>query len=372
MLSVMVLFSIGFLVSITLMFVLRPIALRLGLVDMPGGRKTHCGEVPVIGGLAMFFGLLVASLVGVIETGLAAPLLATSALMVVVGMLDDLFDLPPNVRLLAHTSAAATLVLATGFTVPSLGDLLGFGQIRLGILAWPFTVISAIALINAFNMLDGMDGLAGGVGVVPLAGFGLAFGLAGHWAGAAFATAILGAVLAFLIFNVPAGFNRGVLAFMGDAGSTLLGFLLAGLGLAAVQPDVAAIQPIVMLWLMPIPIFELFVSTFRRLFHGRSPLRADRGHFHHALLKAGVPVRTIFFMYLAVSILLAGIGLAGAAAGVGEPVLFFGFLVAGALWVAGVHNAHVVTGLLSAGSVRRELPPDVAPVSVPQAQSDAS
>ena len=363
MLSALTLFAIGFLVSITLMFVLRPIALRIGLVDMPGGRKTHSGEVPVIGGLAMFSALLVASLAGVIETGLAAPLLAASGLMVLVGMLDDLFDLPPNVRLLAHIAAAATLVLATGLTVSSLGDLLGLGEIRLRFLAWPFTVVAAIALINAFNMLDGMDGLAGGVGLVALAGFAWAFAQAGHWPASAFSTAILGAVLAFLIFNVPAGFNRGVLAFMGDAGSTLLGFLLAGLGLAAVQPNPHAMDPIVMLWLMPIPIFELFVSTFRRLFKGRSPLRADRGHFHHALLKAGFSVRAIFVTYLVVSILMALTGLVGSAHGIGEPALFFGFVAAGTIWILTVRNAQAIAALLPRHLQRGLTPGSVAPVA---------
>ena len=286
--SQLVLFSIGFLVSVTLMFVLRPIALRVGLVDSPGGRKMHSGEIPVIGGLAMFSGLLVAAMAGVIQTSLAAPLLAASGLMVVVGLLDDVFDLPPNVRLLAHIAAAATLVLATGYTVTGLGDLVGLGDIRLGPLAWPFTVVAAIALINAFNMLDGMDGLAGGVGLVALAGLAIAFAQAGHLPAAAISAAVLGTVAAFLVFNVPAGFNRGVLAFMGDSGSTLLGFLVAGLGLAGVQPDRQAFAPVLLLWLVPIPICGLFVSTFRRLFRGRSPAQGRSRPFSSRVACRGI------------------------------------------------------------------------------------
>ena len=346
MTSQMVLFSIGFLVSVTLMFVLRPIALRVGLVDSPGGRKTHKGEIPVIGGVAMFSGLFVAAMAGVIQTSLAAPLLAASGLMVVVGLLDDVFDLPPNVRLLAHVAAAATLVLATGYTVTGLGDLFGIGDIRLGLFAWPFTVIAAIALINAFNMLDGMDGLAGGVGLVALAGLATAFAQAGQLPAAAIAAAMLGAVLAFLVFNVPVRFNRSVLAFMGDSGSTLLGFLLAGLGLAAVQPDRQALDPVLLLWLMPIPIFELFVSTFRRLFRGRSPLRADRGHFHHALLAAGFSVHAIFLTYVVVSAACAAIGLFGAARGVRDSTLFLGFAGAVIAWALLLQNARRIAAVL--------------------------
>ena len=272
--------------------------------------------------------------------------------MVVVGLLDDVFDLPPNVRLLAHIAAAATLVLATGYTVTGLGDLVGLGDIRLGPLAWPFTVVAAIALINAFNMLDGMDGLAGGVGLVALAGLAIAFAQAGHLPAAAISAAVLGTVAAFLVFNVPAGFNRGVLAFMGDSGSTLLGFLVAGLGLAGVQPDRQAFAPVLLLWLVPIPICELFVSTFRRLFRGRSPLKADRGHFHHALLAAGFSVRAIFLTYLIVSVLCTAAGLIGAARGAGEAVLFVGFVGAATAWLMFLRNARRIVAILP-----RRLPP---------------
>ena len=369
MTSQVVLFSIGFLVSVTLMFVLRPIALRVGLVDSPGGRKTHSGEIPVIGGLAMFSGLFVAAMAGVIQTALAAPLLAASGLMVVVGLLDDVFDLPPNVRLLAHIAAATTLVLATGYTVTGLGDLFGLGDIRLGPFAWPFTVVSAIALINAFNMLDGMDGLAGGVGLVALAGLATAFAQAGQLPAAAIAAAMLGAVLAFLVFNVPARFNRSVLAFMGDSGSTLLGFLLAGLGLAAVQPERQALDPVLLLWLMPIPIFELFVSTFRRLFRGRSPLRADRGHFHHALLAAGFSVRAIFLTYVVVSVACAAVGLLGAARGARDSTLFLGFAGAAIAWTLLLQNARRLASVLPR-QLRRERATAVQP-PVAGASNDA-
>jgi UDP-GlcNAc:undecaprenyl-phosphate GlcNAc-1-phosphate transferase len=368
MTSQMVLFSIGFLVSVTLMFALRPIALRLGLVDSPGGRKTHSGEVPVIGGLAMFSGLLVAAMAGAIQSSLAGPLLAASGLMVVVGLLDDVFDLPPNVRLLAHIAAATTLVLATGFTVTGLGDLFGIGEIPLGPLAWPFTVVAAIALINAFNMLDGMDGLAGGVGLVALVGLAVAFAQADQLGAAAISAAMLGAVLAFLVFNVPARFNRGVLAFMGDSGSTLLGFLLAGLGLAAVQPERQALEPVLLLWLMPIPIFELFMSTFRRLFRGRSPLKADRGHFHHALLAAGFSVRAIFLTYLGVSVACAALGLVSAAYDVAAPVLFLGFMGAAAAWAILLRNARMFARFLPS-HLRRGRTSDVE-VSVARISND--
>jgi UDP-GlcNAc:undecaprenyl-phosphate GlcNAc-1-phosphate transferase len=302
---------ISFLVSISLLLVLRPLAFSIGLVDEPGGRKTHHGDVPVIGGLAMFSGLMVAAIVGQVESKVAVPLLAASSLMVLVGLLDDRYELPPNVRLLAHIAASVILVLATGFSVGSLGNLLGFGDIRLEWAAVPFTVVAAIALINAFNMLDGLDGLAGGVGLIAFGALSVLLLRAGIPDTGLVALAMTGAVFGFLIFNVPARFNRKVLTFMGDAGSTLLGFVLAGLGLFAIQPERLALSPIIVLFLMPIPVFELFISTFRRLKHGLSPMEADRGHFHHRLIDAGFPVRLIFGLYFGFSLISATIGVMG-------------------------------------------------------------
>ena len=313
---------IGFLVTLTMMMVMRPIASHLGLVDIPGGRKVHVGAIPVIGGIAIYFGLLAAVLaVGVTGPGVAAVLVA-AALMVMVGALDDRFDLAPYSRILAHVAAAVTLVLASGYTVESLGNLLGFGDIGLGPFDFMFTVVAAIALINGFNMLDGLDGLAGGVAVAALAGLSFYFLQRRAALAAVVSLGLVGSIAAFLIFNLPARFNRPVLAFMGDAGSTLLGFALAGLALMAIQPRGEGLPPAVVLWLLPVPILELFTSTIRRAVTGLSPMQADRGHFHHRLLEAGFSVRAIFVLYLAVSSISAVAGLWAWRAGVSDASLF--------------------------------------------------
>ena len=302
-------FAIAFLIATTLMLVLRPIAFALRLVDVPGGRKTHAGEVPVIGGVAMFMAVCASvSSVGVGGSGTVA-LLVASALTVLVGALDDRYDLPAYSRILAHIAAGVTLILASGYTVDNLGDLLGVGAIDLGSLNYIFTIVAAIALINGFNMLDGLDGLAGSVALIALAGLAVCFIHAEQTYAAVVALSLVGSIAGFLIFNLPANFNRSVLAFMGDAGSTMLGFALAGISLMAVQPDATALPPVVVLWLMPIPILELFTSTFRRLMTGLSPMKADRGHFHHRMLDAGFSVKSIFILYLGVSSASAATGL---------------------------------------------------------------
>lgn len=348
---------IGFLVSLAMMLALRPIASHLGLVDVPGGRKTHSGEVPVIGGIAMFLGMLSAALsVGVSWVGEAA-LLVASALMVIVGALDDRFDVAPYARIVAHIAAAVTLTMASGYTVESLGDLFGFGDVGLGPAAFAFTVVAAIALINGFNMLDGMDGLAGGVALIALGGLSYYFVGSASSSAAIVSLGLVGAVCAFLIFNLPAKFNRSVLAFMGDAGSTLLGFILAGLALVAIQPRGAGLPPVVVLWLLPIPIIELFTSTIRRLVTGLSPMQADRGHFHHRLLEGGFSVKAVFILYLLVSTASAVAGLWMWRAGVSEAFHFYLFLVMTAIWLLATRNVKKLVNYLPEYLQRGKLPP---------------
>jgi len=348
---------IGFLVTVTLMLVLRPVASQVGLVDVPGGRKSHSGEVPIIGGIAMFGGLLGTSLAMGTSWQGAAALLVSAALMVIVGVLDDRFDLPPFARIVAHMAAAMTLVLASGLTVQSLGNLFGLGNLGLGPLDFMFTVVAAIALINGFNMLDGLDGLAGGVALVALLGLSVFFLQSAGAPSAMLSLGMVGSISAFLIFNLPAQFNRPVLSFMGDAGSTLLGFILAGLALVAIQPQGQGLQPVVVLWLLPVPVLELFTTTIRRMAMGHSPLKADRGHFHHRLLDAGFSVRAIFIMYLGVSLLSAIAGLWLRQAGASEPVMFYCFVILSAIWVAGTHNAAALAHHLPESLKRGHLPP---------------
>jgi UDP-GlcNAc:undecaprenyl-phosphate GlcNAc-1-phosphate transferase len=326
-----------------MLLALRPVAQVAGLIDKPGGRKTHRGEVPVVGGIAMFAGLLVAApgLAGLGFDG--ATVIIVALFMVVLGALDDRFDLPPNVRLFAHFSAAVALVYGTEFVVSGLGDLLGMGPLELRWLALPFTVVSIVALINAFNMLDGLDGLAGSVGLVAFIGLVMLASLGGVTDVRLLAGNMVGAISAFLIFNLPTRLNRRFRTFMGDAGSTLLGFVLAGLALKMVQAGTMSLAPVVVLWLMPIPIFELFSSTARRIARGMSPAQADSGHFHHVLIQAGLSVRAVCALYFVVSVASCAFGVWAHRAGVRDHLLFGGFCLAYVAWLTFVKMSRKLT-----------------------------
>jgi UDP-GlcNAc:undecaprenyl-phosphate/decaprenyl-phosphate GlcNAc-1-phosphate transferase len=331
-----------------MLLALRPMADASGLIDKPGGRKSHQGDIPVVGGMAMFAGLLVAAVGGQGLTHGGISLLTVAGFMVALGVLDDRFNLPPNVRLFAHLSASVALVYGTEFAFHSLGDLVGTGPIKLGVIALPFTVFAVVALINAFNMLDGLDGLAGSAGLVAFGGIMYVSSQAGSESTLLVAGSMFGAVSAFLLFNLPLNFNRAMRTFMGDAGSTLLGFVMAGLALklAQPQPESVALSPIVVLWMMPMPVFEVFASTVRRLVKGMPPTQADSSHFHHVLINAGISVRAICTLYFVSSVVCCAIGIWAWSNEVPESLLFVGFLLLFAAWLLVVRNAHKVAHLL--------------------------
>lgn len=348
------LIAVAFLVATSMLLVLRPVAVAIGLVDTPNARKQHTGDVPVIGGVAIFLGVFFAAMTGPELNGNAKVMLSMAALMCIVGAIDDRFDLKPWVRLLAHLSAAVVLVLGTGYAVESFGRLVGSVDVGLGFLAVPFTIVACVALVNACNMLDGMDGLAGGTSLVAFGALAIVAVSTGLSGSSLVSCAMVGAIAGFLLFNVPAGFNRRLRTFMGDAGSTLLGFTLAAVSLVLIQPDKAGMPPAYVLWFVPLPIFELFSSTIRRMLAGHSPLYADNGHFHHRLLQAGFSVRVIFFIYITTSACGALLGLLAYYWQVPEWWLFAGFVGLFALWLLFVRAAVRIGAWLPKG-LRRDL-----------------
>ena len=323
---------LAFLGCVTLLLALRPVARAVRLVDRPGGHKRHEGSVPVIGGIAIYGAVLMAALSDVVLGQHGVMLLITGAMLVGLGVVDDRFDLPANVRLMGQLTAALLLTYGTGFKVDDLGNLFGFGTIALGRFDVAFTVVGCMALINAFNMLDGLDGLAGGVAIVGFIGLSVLAAVHGAQNVLHISLCMIGALAAFLLFNLPTAFNRSVRTFMGDAGSTLLGFVLAGASLSLVQTKLQDISPMCLVWMLPIPVFELFSSTARRLLNGKSPFAADRGHFHHRLMEAGFFVRGIFIGYFALSTISVAIGVAGCLAAVPDSFMLAVFALLFVAW----------------------------------------
>ncbi|WP_386065792.1 glycosyltransferase family 4 protein [Tahibacter sp. UC22_41] len=261
--------------------VLMPLARRYGLLDVPSGRHDHASPTPLVGGLGIFGGVLAMALLrGALDPGLIAYLVA-AALLVVVGVVDDRRDLSWRLRIVVQ--ACAGLILAAGgVQAASVGHLFAFGSWSI-----PFSVLATVGTINAINMIDGSDGLAGSLVLIALGFFVLVALGAGDAVLAGHVLLIAGAVAGFLAFNLRRPGLPAARLFLGNSGSALLGLTVvwAAFSLARIPGNAAA--GIVAPWLVALPLLDCVVVMTRRLLAGRSPFSADRNHLHHLLRDAG-------------------------------------------------------------------------------------
>ena len=301
--------ALAFAVTVVLTLTLRPLALRLRITDKPGGRKQHIGEIPLVGGIAMFIGILVAAMAAVQPTG-QWTLLVPAALLVIVGVIDDRYHVGVSARLAAQICAALIMMIGGGLYLRDIGDPFGTGRLGLGIFAIPVSVLVALSVINAFNFIDGIDGLAASMAVIGLAAAGLATGLRAP--AVSVAAMACGATLGFLLFNFPAFRNRRWRTFMGDAGSTLLGFLVAWFALSISQGEDRSLSPVAALWFALMPLSDFFSCFIRRVARGKMPLQAGREHFHYVLMRAGLSGRQVLAVLVAFNVFYSAVGLIGA------------------------------------------------------------
>ena len=272
-----------------LMRLLHPVASRLNLVDMPLGRKDHAHPTPITGGLAMLaaFCVVGAASLGRQASDTIISFGAAAVLLVAVGLYDDRHDLRWYWRILAQALAALIMVYGAGVRVEQLGAAFGAEGLGLGWLSVPFTVFATVGIINAVNMIDGADGLAGLLVVAALVMLTAASVYAGNAGLARHALMVAGAVGAFLIYNMRFPWQRRAKAFMGNAGSAFLGLVIAWVMFRLTQNTGHPVNPVLALWLVPVPIMDCLVLTVRRLREGRSPFSAGRDHIHHFMLDAG-------------------------------------------------------------------------------------
>jgi UDP-GlcNAc:undecaprenyl-phosphate GlcNAc-1-phosphate transferase len=332
------------------MFALRPVARGVGLIDRPGGRKMHVGEVPVIGGLAMMAGLIVGSLYGHTAVQNFPFFLTALGVLVFIGVLDDRYDLPASVRFLAQICATLLMVAGADVFVADLGTPFFRGILELGWFAVPFTVLIVLTAINAFNMFDGSDGVAGVQALIALVFLGFACIFAGAMDQLPIIAGLIGCIFGFLMFNWPSQRTRNVRAFMGDAGSTMLGFSLAWICIELSQGAGRVISPVVALWVFALPIFDLFSSMVRRVSQGLSPFHGDSDHLHHVLKRFGLSSRRVAQIVLLASAVFAGLGVAAYFGGIADGWMFLLWLLLGIAY-------HIVFG---SGLVikRRQIPRD--------------
>jgi UDP-GlcNAc:undecaprenyl-phosphate GlcNAc-1-phosphate transferase len=329
--------GLGFTVAVAAILVLRPIALGVGLVDRPGGRKLHIGAVPLVGGAAILIALLIGRLVFRVPwpAWMGAYLIACIAI-VLMGILDDRFELKRRLRILLGVACALLIVLYGGLRITHLGALFDGGDVRLDDLAAAFSVVGIVGVMNGANLLDGANGLAGGVCLIALLAFAMAAGVTG--AGGTQLTLVLfaGATCGFLVFNFRLRHSRPALAFLGDAGSLLLGFTLAVAAIHLTQRAGPHLSPIGAVWVCGVLVLDTVSLMARRMARGKNPFSADRYHLHHLLMAAGMGERHAVASIWAVQIVLSGVGLATWLLSVPQWIMFAAFIAAFLIYNVGV------------------------------------
>jgi UDP-GlcNAc:undecaprenyl-phosphate/decaprenyl-phosphate GlcNAc-1-phosphate transferase len=289
---------------------------RLGLVDAPGGRKVHLQSVPRLGGLAVVVAAgLALVLVWILQPSpvdpavwkAMRPFLVAGGLIFVIGIVDDVRGLGPGWKLLCEFAAAA-IVMWSGLLIERV-TILG-STWPLGWLTWPVTAGWLVGVTNAFNLIDGIDGLAAGITAIAGGACVAILVARGHVPEAMLLSALVGAAIGFLWFNfAPASI------FLGDSGSLLAGFLLAGTAITGWQKGATALATGVPLLIFALPIADSALALVRRAVARpadgrsvRSTLRQiaqpDRDHIHHRLLALGWSVRrTVLILYAVTAIL---------------------------------------------------------------------
>ena len=284
-----------FFASILLTPLVKKLAFKIGATDKPNQRKVHSRIMPRLGGLAIFLSFLI----GILIINPSDELLGEYHLSIVIagfiiiltGMLDDVKEISPKLKLSGQIAAAAVVVIYGGLKVEFINLPFG-GIIDFGYLSIPLTMIWIIGITNAINLIDGLDGLAGGVSTIALVAIaGMSF-VTGTPYVAIMALIVAASTLGFLFYN----FHPAKI-FMGDTGALFLGYIISVLSLLGYK-NITFVSLIIPIIILGVPISDTFFAIIRRLVN-KQPLSApDKSHLHHCLLKSGFTHRqTVLLIY---------------------------------------------------------------------------
>ena len=282
---------------------------KLRLLDEAGIRASHKGSVPIFGGIAIFTGIIF-SLLFWAEIENIQFILVSILIVFVVGVIDDLLVLTPFKKIVGQVIATLILIFASDdpIIIDSMHGVLGISKALSPWVSIPFTIFVVIVITNGYNLIDGVDGLAGGIGVISSFSFGVIALLMGQGDMALLAFTLMGSLLAFLKYNLyPAKI------FMGDTGSLVVGLILSILAINIIRYGLVTETiklpnkgPLLAIVILAIPLFDSLRVFVARIIKGRHPLSPGRGHIHHALLNLGFGhKKTSFILYfVALSIVL--------------------------------------------------------------------
>jgi len=268
-------------ITIVLIPLLRSLAAKVNLLDIPDSRKIHTLPTPRVGGLAMALGALAPVVLWMPTNVMVRAVVMGAAILVIFGVIDDWKNIDYRFKFIGQIGAALLVILYGGIKITSLGLLLPEGILLPDWLAVPLTLIVIVGVTNAINLADGLDGLAGGISLLSFICIAYLAFRSEQVILAMLAVAVIGAIFGFLRYNTyPA------VVFMGDAGSQFLGFSAAALSVHLTQTNVP-LSPLLPLLLIGFPILDTLAVMYERIAEGRSPFSPDKKHFHHKLIRLG-------------------------------------------------------------------------------------
>ncbi len=285
-------FAISFLITCLAVPVLRSLAFRFNILDLPGGRKIHQAATPLLGGVAIYAGIIGASMVNARDIFAFFPLLMGATLIFILGLVNDLVGLSARTRILWQVLISLAVILM-GLRVSFVpnGYLKDISEVLI-------TVVWFVGVTNAFNYLDGLDGLAAGSATINVLCFSVILYMTGQYPLSLLAISLIGSCLAFLPYN----FKKKI--FLGEAGSTFLGFMLAGIGIVGNWASDNVVKLSIPILILGVPIFDMIFTTIIRIKEGKVKSFIEwlkysgTDHFHHSLIDLGFrPAGSVIFIY---------------------------------------------------------------------------
>ncbi|MBS0849941.1 UDP-N-acetylglucosamine--undecaprenyl-phosphate N-acetylglucosaminephosphotransferase [Citrobacter sp. JGM124] len=299
-----------FVFTTVFIFFARTVAKKIGLVDKPNYRKRHQGLIPLVGGISVYAGICFTFFITQYYIPHASLYIFCAGVLVFIGALDDRFDISVKIRASIQAIIGIVMMCFAGLHLASLGHIFGNWEMTLGPFGYFLTLFAVWAAINAFNMVDGIDGLLGGLSSVSFAALGIILTLSGQYSLAMLCFAMIAAILPYILLNLGILGHR-FKVFMGDAGSTLIGFTVIWILLETTQGETHPISPVTALWIIAIPLMDMVAIMYRRLRKGMSPFSPDRQHIHHLIMRAGFTSRQAFVLITFAAVVLAAVGIIG-------------------------------------------------------------
>lgn len=297
-----------FLGALALLFISRKIARKVGLVDKPNARKHHNGHIPLVGGVSVYLSLWIIYVMQPQWLPDFSIYMLCATMLIVVGVLDDKLDLPVMPRM-ALQALVASIMMYSGHYLYSLGNVLFGYELVLGVTGYVVTLLAVVGAINAFNMVDGIDGLLGALSSVTFGALAVVFWMGNKNDLALWCLCLMVACLPYILLNLGIPWGRKFKVFMGDAGSTLIGFTVIWLLIIATQGEDAVMRPVTALWLIAVPLMDMLRVMIGRIRRGESPFKPDREHLHHILIDSGMTTVNSLMLIVLVTVLLSFVGI---------------------------------------------------------------